>query len=232
MPVGLVGFPKNSYGILFTKRTCNLPPEGTPLHPTRLALQVGGGFRTCQGGGNAIHAQATLKAAGSHVAHQGVEDPARLAIPKGYPWISGWNSDASSAQNKYESCESCESCAAKYIMYYNVTREVGDRKNIHSTPIFCWTKERGVHFLAWNLQPQSLTSKNAIDSSRAETDGGQISLVVLHIDVGHCCAAPEDAHGSRRTDRVQISTAGITCDHSRAGPCASYFIQFLWGSEC
>ena len=57
------------------------PPEGTPLHPTRLALQVGGGFRTCQGGGNAIHAQATLKAAG-------VEDPARLAIPKGYPWIS------------------------------------------------------------------------------------------------------------------------------------------------
>jgi hypothetical protein len=65
------------------------PLEGTPLHPTRLALQVGGGFRTCQGGGNAIHAQATLKAAGSHVAHQGVEDPARLAIPKGYPWISG-----------------------------------------------------------------------------------------------------------------------------------------------
>ena len=121
---------------------------------------------------------------------------------------------------------------------YNVTREVGfalrDRKNIHSTPI-CWTKERAVHWEAWNLQPQSLTSKNAIDRSGAETDGGQISLVVLHIDVGHCRAAPEDAHGSRCTDRVdgvQISTAGITCDHSRAGPCASYFIQFLWGSEC
>ena len=89
-----------------------------------------------------------------------------------------------------------------------------DRKNIHSAP---WTK--GGSPSCTYLQPQSLTSKNAIDRSRAETNGGQIPLVVLHIDVGHCGAAPEDAHGSRRTNGVQVSTAGITCDHSGRSMC-------------